>query len=339
MESVVSESAENYCESSQYGSVCIGLPREVWIAILKFLAFKSQWSLRRVSRDWQAMMYEVVVSIPRYASQLLSDSVVSRFCSLRHLAIFDAKYITDAGISGLLTLTSLDLCHPWGPNMVTDAALSRLTNLTFLQLGNNEAITQASVSCLVNLTHLDLKTNSTYLGDGLSCLTKLKILNLEDAFVTNEALSQLSTLTTLALGNNVIIRDNCLSHLVFPNLTSLDLSCNRYITDRALVALTGLSSLELASNRVITDFGLSALTNLKSLGLYSNGRITYFGIAKLLNLTTLDLREIGTNTITNAGLERLTNITRLRFTRNRSININELPAYMNAIASTSHLDY
>ena len=56
----------------------------------------------------------------------------------------------------------------------------------------------------------------------------------------------------------------------FPNLTSLDLSCNDKITNEGIKHLTNLTSLDLFENNKITDEGIKDLRNLTSLGLDGN---------------------------------------------------------------------
>lgn len=80
-------------------------------------------------------------------------------------------------------------------NMVTDASLSHLTNLTNLNISSNQVITDASLSLLTNLTDLNLKKNPNITRESLTLLTNVTTLNLRK----NDRISRtvLSSLTNL----------------------------------------------------------------------------------------------------------------------------------------------
>lgn len=111
--------------------------------------------------------------------------------------------------------------------------------------------------------------------------------------------------------NNYKLTDSvitCLSHCV----TSLDLYCNEYISDKGLSSLKNLKNLKLWYNYNITNYGLRSLTNLRSLNLCRNHHITNYGITDLTNLTELDISM--NESITNSGISNLINLKFLTYT-------------------------
>lgn len=136
--------------------------------------------------------------------------------------------------------------------------------------------------------------------------------------VTIEGIRNCACLTSLNLCSNNTITDNdiCMSSL--SNLTSLDLSDNRLITNECLKTLTNLTSLSLFYNYVITNDGIKNLTNLTSLSVVGACHITDDGIHNLTNLTSIDISGYN-NKITDKGLQNLKNLKSLIIERNRQI--------------------
>jgi hypothetical protein len=106
------------------------------------------------------------------------------------------------------------------------------------------------------------------------------------------------------------------------NLTGLDLSRNKTITNTALEKHTKITTLMLNSKTKITDIGLMGLTNLTYLDLSSNAQITNKGVAPLTNLAYLSLDA--NKLITNEVLTGLTNLKDLNLHNNHTIDFKAL---------------
>jgi len=116
------------------------------------------------------------------------------------------------------------------------AALSGLTQLTWLHFHENQIIDVAPLSGLTLLTYLDLHENQIIDVAPLSGLTQLTTLRLENNKIIDVApLSGLTQLTTLTLSNNKIIDVAPLSGLT--QLTYLGLENNQIIDGAALSGL------------------------------------------------------------------------------------------------------
>lgn len=117
-------------------------------------------------------------------------------------------------------------------------------------------------------------------------------------FISQESTKQLQ----LSLHLGYLFTDSFALEMVkYPNLTSLNLSNNRYhsqyyptsgITDHSLEKLTQLKSLKVPKHSEITCRSIRKLTNLENLELPLAGNsIDYKSIKKLKKLTYLDLRS------------------------------------------------
>ena len=98
------------------------------------------------------------------------------------------------------------------------------------------------------------------------------------------------------------------------NLTSLDLSYNKSITNHGISRLTNLTSLDLSGNEMISD--VSTLVNLKHLNLSQNRKITIDDI-KNINLTSLCIQDGGMEL---DKLTELTNLTHIDIMGNHLVN-------------------
>jgi len=222
-------------------------------------------------------------------------------------------------LSALTNLTLLDLSDNQLRNI---SPLSKLTNLTTLYLYHNQTSDISPLYALTNLTELGLSGNQLTDISSLSALTNLTTLNL----MSNQAsdispLSVLTNLTTLYLYHNQLRDISPLSTLT--NLTQLDSSNNQLSDISPLSALTNLKTLNLSLNQLKDISPLSALTNLTMLNLYHNQLRDISPLSALTNLTQLDssnnqLRDI-------SPLFVLTNLTLLDVSEN---SIEELPSWI-----------
>lgn len=112
--------------------------------------------------------------------------------------------------------------------------------------------------------------------------------------------------------------------LLYPNLTTLDLSDNEGISNDALSKLQNLTFLDLTDNDNISDQGISSLTKLKELILNSesnttaNGKITNASLSLLTKLENLSL--FGNLYITDQGVTTLTNLNSVDLSFNHAID-------------------
>lgn len=135
-------------------------------------------------------------------------------------------------------------------------------------------------------------------------------------------------LTTLNLGCNKTISDKTLRSLT--NLTSLDLRNNSLITKSALRPLTGLTCLNLNFNKTITE-NFRNFTSLTQLHLDWNSQITLSGWT-VTNLRALSLA--GNKKVSNCSLAKLTRLTHLNIRRNNMINDNGITGLVNLTSLT-----
>ena len=194
---------------------------------------------------------------------------------------------------------------------ITDISpLSKLTNLTYLNLGDNKITDVSPLSKLTNLTNLRLGSNHITNISPLSNLSNLTSLNLKYNKITDiKPLRSLTNLTYLNLYKNQIEDISPLSGLT--NLIELYLEKNKINDIQSLSNLTILTHLYLDDNRIEDISSLSKLTNLIYLSL-SRNRIEY--ISPLSGLTNLTDLSLGSNHITDVSpLSGLTNLTALYF--------------------------
>jgi hypothetical protein len=103
---------------------------------------------------------------------VVTDSGLSALTRLQKLRLFDNHHITNESLTKLshclieLSLASIP--------MITDAALSCMTNLTSLDLYENPNITDAGLSVLTKLVYLGLEGNVVIEDDALLLLTRLE---------------------------------------------------------------------------------------------------------------------------------------------------------------------
>ena len=201
--------------------------------------------------------------------------------------------------------------------------LSRLTNLTRLELGYNNISDLSPLSGLNNLTGLPLWHNNISDLSPLSGLTNLTWLPLYGNNISDVSpLSGLNNLTSLSLYFNNISDVSALSGLT--NLTWLYLLNNRISNVSPLSGLTNLTWLNLAENEISDLSPLSGLINLTNLNLWDNNISDLSALSGFLNLTELVLGE---NNISDVSpLAGLINLTRLNLRKNRIADLSPLAA-------------
>lgn len=255
-------------------------------------------------------------------SQMTSDEI-RRFTNLEYLWLCDNEInVTDETLLSLTNLTDLDLTNN---TIITDNAVSKLINLTCLNIyGSN--ITNVGISSLHRLKALHIDKERTISSVDIQNLTNLQQLGrnkIEKMAVSEiiesfdekiEEKTRLGNLFELKLMNNDLIKMKLLK--------KLKLHRNANITDEALSTATTLKTLILRDNAHISNKGIYTLINLQYLDITKNKVITDDALKKLVNLKTLLMRK--NHTITNKGVRGLTELHRLNFTDYGKITMNTL---------------
>jgi hypothetical protein len=208
--------------------------------------------------------------------------------------------ITDTDMLGLTNLTA------YGDGIADLTGLEYATNLTWLEIVDNEITTITPLAGLTDLQTLDLSGNQ--IADitpvaGLTSLTWLKLADNQVSGIT--AVAGLTNLTELYLDGNQITTITPVAGL--SNLTNLNLSGNPIKTTTFTEGLTNLTALHLNGCQITTVTPVADLTNLTWLELGDNHIIDITPVAGLTNLTGLDLGGNQIADITPVG--GLTNLT------------------------------
>lgn len=238
---------------------------------------------------------------------LLPGSLTSLDMSVEHDSFRPtSSLMTDAGLSRMVNLTALNM---EGCGSITDVGLAPLVrHLTSLNIYRCGGITDASLSQAVNLTTLNMGVCEGITDAGLSPLVKLTTLDMGVCGgITEVGLSQLANLHTLNMTWCKRIGNAGLAGLV--NLTTLNMDWCSEITDAALHGLANLTSLSMRGCSGITDAGLSQLVKLTHLNMSRCIWITNAGLSPLVNLVNLNMTKC--DGITDAGLAHLDKLTNL----------------------------
>lgn len=231
----------------------------------------------------------------------ITDSGLAPLERLRKLVTWSSESITDAGLSSLTALTSLVV--PGNEN-ITGGVISRLVNLTRLDVRDSvNPINDAHLLCLTALTKLAI--------GGVSH-TKEDDENTDGGggggVVTDLSITRLSRLRQLILvSGNHVVTDDGLSQLT--TLTRLDLTDNREISNCGIDSLTALTILNLCRTSRIHSLN-HAMTRLRELNV-SDSAVDSESVSPLTTLTTLHARSHSTEAIAEMHLERMTSLIRL----------------------------
>ena len=179
--------------------------------------------------------------------------------------------------------------------------LNKLTNLTYLDLYDNQISDIGVLSDLTNLKYLCLGRNQISDISALSKLTNLEELYLfENQIGDVSTLSGLTNLTVLEIWINQINDISCLESLT--KLTKLDVTINQISNISVISQFTELTYLGLSVNEIHDISALSSLKNLSYLGL-DNNQIT--DITAIKNLTNLEYICIWDNNLLESDIESL----------------------------------
>ncbi len=227
--------------------------------------------------------------------------------------------LTLADVEGLIVLVAL------GKNIVLLGGIEQLSNLTVLDLDENEIIDISPLATMTQLTQLSLDTNKISNIATLAFLVELTELNLRSNTIRDNLgpLAGLTKLNDLDLISNEISDITDLAGLT--NLTILDLDENEIIDISPLATMTQLTSLSLDTNKISNIATLAFLVELTSLDLSSNPISDNLGpLAGLTQLTELELVSNEISDITD-----LAGLTKLTFLDLRSNPISDIKALVN----------
>ena len=215
------------------------LPGEVWWLILSYAKPESILICAyTVCTTWGRVIRANMTSYATTCKMRVNDDVLTRMPMLRRLDVNTFSFhCTDSGLSMLSVLTALRLPR-----------VRYLTHDVLLSLPSH-----------TNLTSLDI--TGKYRLPPMPNLLKLRAIGNE--FMNDSVVSHFTTLHSLDLCE-CPVTDNSIAMLI--NLTSLSLTCCRYITNKSLYNLSLLTRLELIGSD--DRFDVSSLVKLRSLRTY-----------------------------------------------------------------------
>lgn len=210
------------------------------------------------------------------------------------LKLFDKKVTDISELSRLKNLTKLNL----GFNHISSiSALKGLTKLQELIINNNYIMSLSPLKGFIQLKVLNLAGNQVAKLADLKGLVQLeKLILAHNNFTDITALKGLSKLKELSIAGNIIKnKTNPLKGLV--NLEALDVSGSDIIDLDFLQKLVKLKDLNLSFNSIIDLPPLALLTKLEKLNLKGNGTLN--SISPLMGLTNLREVDLSKNLITD----------------------------------------
>ncbi|HSH75864.1 MAG TPA: leucine-rich repeat domain-containing protein, partial [Longimicrobiales bacterium] len=278
-------------------------------------------------------------------NQLADLNVVSSWPKLIWLDVAGAHTISDLSpLSGLSSLTSLDVTHYNGTGAVSDLTpIAGLTGLTYLSVGGHAITDLGPLEGLTNLGFLYLG-HSAGLSDiqplidntGLGAGDEVDLRNLAPALRCSDVAQlagrgvTVTTGLTFADANlNAVVRsaaglgaNDLLSCSAAGALTTLVAEFLSITDIDGIQNLTGLVDLQL-DNNALTDIGqLNGLTGLIALALEGNA---ISDLGPLSALTSLDQLTLEANAITDVGpLSGLTSLRVLGLSENSITDVGPL---------------
>lgn len=221
-----------------------------------------------------------------------------------------------------VTAINLYGCNLHHLNQIINS-LSRLKNLTKLNIGNNTICDLSPLLCLKNLTELYISDNRVSDLSPLSSLKNLAILYISGNQVSElDSLSCLDNLTLLDISRNHVSDLHPLFNL--KKLVKLHIAYNRVSELGSLSGLTNLKTLNILGNQVSKLGPLSGLTNLAELNGYGNQISDLGPLSDLKYLSTLNVCH---NQVSDLSpLSSLIHLSLIDASHNIVSNIGELSA-------------
>jgi Leucine-rich repeat (LRR) protein len=276
--------------------------------------------LTRRELTWHYRSKKLDLSSHSAAASLVDREMLRHLTRVQKLVLGDNARISSACLQHLTQLCSLSLDYN---QIIGSFALAPLTNLTQLSLRHNERVTLGLLPSAVTVVRFPALTalslcESKAVTNGELALYSSQLLDLrlaQDRHILSDTVAGLTALQRLNLFGNRSILGYALRPLA-ASLTSLDIGKNHIIDDDCLARLTALTSLSLTANECITDRALSLLTGLRVLLLDDNARISEHALWPLTALQSLSLNA---NRVITARVPRhLTSLRQLTLRHNRS---------------------
>ena len=156
--------------------------------------------------------------------------------------------------------------------------LSKLPNLKYLDISNNNVTSLSALSSLKNIKYLSIATNPVESLAGVEGLTEMKLLHALDCSLTDiSAVKGFSKLESVYLSGNSITDISALSSAT--EVTYLDASDNKITDMSAVTGMTKLITLALSDNNITAIPDLKGLDRLGSLDLSDNALEDASGLA------------------------------------------------------------
>jgi Leucine-rich repeat (LRR) protein len=296
------------------------LPEELWDHILSYLPTYNILRSSAVSKSWYSLVPQAITEINVLNAPTMIDNTAilsfGRLTRLQRLDLGGCNLDDELGIlSKLQNLTHLNLGNIYLEDF---SHIAHLKRLRCLDLTHNLITDFSAMSGLTNLSRLVLQYSDRLVNIApIVALTGLKELNLN--FCTRIARSGIASLTKLRQLENLTIQgcsflaaDNILAK--FSGLRHLDVASCGLEDSNALTNLTALTSLNLSNNFRVNALLLDrifALSHLQSLTinncLFSEAALPH--ITTLSNLTALEMMQ--TN-VSNKSIASLAQLPRLR---------------------------
>ena len=156
--------------------------------------------------------------------------------------------------------------------------LSKLPNLKYLDISNNNVTSLSALSSLKNIKYLSIATNPVESLAGVEGLTEMKLLHALDCSLTDiSAVKGFSKLESVYLSGNSITDISALSSAT--EVTYLDASDNKITDMSAVTGMTKLITLALSDNNITAIPDLKGLDRRGSLDLSDNALEDASGLA------------------------------------------------------------
>ncbi|AYV83148.1 MAG: hypothetical protein Hyperionvirus4_113 [Hyperionvirus sp.] len=208
--------------------------------------------------------------------------LLKSFKNLLSLELNNIKGVTDEGLNALTNLTQLRLHGTvWKGSLITDLGFKNLTNLKSLDLYlwyycEPTLNIDKLVSRIPNLTNLEMHIDELLTDAGLRNLRNLRRLHIaHNKFVTNRSIGNLRKLTYLDISSNRKVTDSSISKLTSLEYLSIHerwtpaylerRTINCSITFNSLMHLTKLTDLNLQFHKKLSSEITHHLTNLTRL--------------------------------------------------------------------------
>ena len=282
--------------------LCPVFPPELWPPIFSYLSVVQRYQWLTVCKQW-GQPYGLVdqsITVIRYhyegAQSFIQSLQPNRLACMLNLSVLDATLTEE--ISNQLGAHSMHLkvlhlssyCTENGDeNIGCGDGISKLTNLTTLDLARTAQLSMSNLTGLTSLTHLGVYKNSGLQDEGLGAFTRLTSLFLQRTEVSDEALTLLTNLETLILCDNDNISGTTLCAL--PKLRNLFVTSHyKLIPEEVFRSLNKLDALTVKIS-IFTCRMITHLTSLRSLSIQAANIRESQTFASFLNLTRLVIKD------------------------------------------------